>query len=108
MKRILVILVAIICFGISANAQDRIVFRSTQTVCNNNTAHSEKAVFQSNGTFQTTLNGRLQSSGTYTISGSNIILTFSDGGKLTCNASIANGQTLNSIRINSATYTRCN
>ena len=109
MKQFLMILIAMVCFGSVVNAQDRkVVFRSTQTVCYNTDYSKEKAVFSSNGTFQTTLNGKPQSSGTYTISGSNIILTFSDGGKLTCSASIANGLTLNSIWINSVKFTRCN
>jgi len=103
MKKILVLLVALIGFGISANAQS-VKFRTTQTVCNGSI--SERLVFKSDATFEIWQNSRLVHTGTYTIRNSDeLVLTVSNnGGTWRLTASIIRGTTLSWARFESVRY----
>ena len=73
MKKILVILIALIGFGFSANAQ--VSFRSTQKVCHKLAATTFE--FYSDGTFRQSnyYTGQLVVSGTYSLHSNNTRLT---------------------------------
>ena len=102
MKKLILILVAIIGFGFSANAG--VVFRSQQSVCYSN----EQVVFKSNGTVEMWMSGELQLTGTYTIEGNVIIMTMSNGRVFRTQASMNDSKTtLFSLTFNSFSYTRC-
>ena len=104
MKKILVILIAIIGFGVSVNAQS-VKFRTTQTVCSNST--SERIVLKTDATFEIWQNDRRVYTGTYTVQNSNeIILNVSnDGGTWRLSANISNG-VLNWATFNDVRYSK--
>ena len=105
MKKFFVVLLAVIGLGISANAQNSVRFRSTQTVCNGST--SERIVLKTDATFEIWQNSRLVHTGTYTVRNNNeIVLTVSNnGGTWRLSASVSNG-VLNWATFNNVTYRR--
>ena len=107
MKKILVILVTLIVFGIGANAQDNVRFRSTQTVCNGSI--NERIVLRTDATFEIWQNSRLAHTGTYTLRNSNeIILNVSNnGGTWRLSANISGGS-LNWATFNNVQYQKNN
>ena len=102
MKKFLLVLVAIIGFGITANAG--VIFRSQQSVCSGN----EQIIFKSDGTVQVWTNSTLQYKGTYTIEGSIIIMSV-EGGQFRARASMNDSKTtLYDLTFNGTLYRRCN
>jgi hypothetical protein len=102
MKKLLLILVAVISIAISANAG--VIFRSQQSVCSG----SEQIIFKSNGAVQVWKNSTLLYSGTYTIEG-NIIIMSVEGGQFRGKAEMNDSKTnLWNITIDGVKYTRCN
>ena len=105
MKKFFLILVAIVCFGISANAQ--VVFRSKQTVCLPDKV--ERMEFFSSGkVFWYSSNDLLLMEGTYTITNGHkgIRITFDRMQPINVQANIS-GSTLNSIIYNRKAWNKC-
>jgi len=100
MKKYLMILLAVACFGLSANAT---VFRSKQSVCGKD---GGQLIFKSDGSVEVWNNGVYAGEGTYTIEENIIIMSF-ENGKMRLSAN-HNGQTLNNVSFRGDTYYRCN
>ena len=102
MKKFIVVLVALIGFGLSVNAQ--VIFRSQQSVCSGN----EQIILKSNGAVQIWTNSTLQYSGTYTIEGKVIIMSV-EGGQFRATAEMNDSKTtLFRLNFNNTWYNRCN
>ncbi|MDR1984149.1 MAG: hypothetical protein LBQ28_04935 [Prevotellaceae bacterium] len=97
MKKLFVILVVMIGFAISANAQ--VSFRTRQSVC----ADGARIEFLTNGVVKFWENDRLTAEGKYTIDGTYIILDR----ELRLTASISNGAILNNVTFRKKTFYRC-
>ena len=101
MKKQLLTLVAMVCLSISVSAG--VVFRSQQSVCSGN----EQVILKSNGTCQVWTSSTLQYSGTYTIEGDIIIMSF-EGGKFRAKAEMNSSKTkLFSLTFNNTLYRTC-
>jgi ABC-type uncharacterized transport system ATPase component len=101
MKKVLLILVAVIGFGISVNAG--VIFRSQQSVCSGN----EQIILKSSGVVQIFANSTLQYSGRYTIEDNVIILSI-EGGEFRAKATMNSSKTkLHSLTFNDVTYRSC-
>jgi hypothetical protein len=102
MKKILVILVALVGFGVSVHAG--VIFRSTQSLCKD----SEQIILKSSGTCEIWTNSTLQYSGSYAIEG-NVIIMSVEGGKFRATATMNDSKTkIFSLNFNNTVYRPCN
>ena len=105
MRKILLLLVALVGFGISAFGQ----FSEQLTVCNN---IGEKIVFAIDGTVRVSVNGEIIARGTYTSGSSTVelFLKYTDDRKVEWEGTyIVSRETRKviSMTINRSTYTPC-